>query len=150
VKRLAIVLVLAVSLAVGCGSSGGGTRAAGTRAGTPQLPRALAQRLAAESDAVAAALARGDACAAGRLAERLRADATASIGRVPAAFQEPLSSGVNAVAASVPACVPPAPAPAVTDEDEGDDDEHGRGNGHGNGHGKDGHGNKGGGGEGQD
>jgi hypothetical protein len=134
-RRIVPALALAV-LAAGCGS---GPAAERTRA--PQLPRALAQRLAAESDAVAAALARGDACGASRLAERLRADATVSIGRVPRAFQEPLSSGVNAVVASVPACPPPTTTATSTDEgEEGQpaEREHHRGHGHGRGkgHGK--------------
>ena len=133
-QRLPIALALAAVLAAGCGSTGGGTRVE-----APRLPRALAQRLAAESDAVAAALARGDACEAARLAGRLRADATASIGRVPASFQEPLSSGVNALVSAVPACVPATTTEAQPPE-ENDEDHKGRGHG---GHGKDGkHGGK--------
>lgn len=126
-QRLPIALALAAVLAAGCGSTGGGTRAE-----APRLPGALAQRLAAESDAVAAALARGDACEAARLAGRLRDDATASIGRVPPEFQEPLSSGVNALASAVPACVP---ATTTEPPEENDEGHKGRGNG---GHGKDG------------
>lgn len=117
-KRFAALLPLLAALVAGCGSGNG------ERAQAPQLPRALAQRLAAESDAVAEALARGDACEAARLAERLRTDATASIGRVPPAFQEPLSSGVNALVSAVPACAPPKtttepPPPTAEENDQG-------------------------------
>jgi hypothetical protein len=103
-------------LAAGCGSSRAPSSA------PPKIPSVVANRLATESDGVAAALARGDSCSAATLAAQLRSDASASIGRIPARYQEQLSSGVNAVVAAVPTCIPP-PAP---------DAKHGHGDGQGN------------------
>ena len=98
-------------LAAGCGS------ASHRAAPPPKLPRGVADRLAAESDGVAAALATGDSCRAKRLAARLLADARTELPRVPRRFRRPLTSGVAAVAADIPVCRPappvaPAPAPA--------------------------------------
>jgi hypothetical protein len=133
VRRLTPILC-ACLVAAGCGS---------TRSAAPprqaKLPRAVAARLAGESDAVAAALAAGDPCGAQRLASRLRADATAEIARIPARYREPLSSGVNEVVADVPACAPPvtvtvAPTPSPPpphDNGHGEDNGHGKGHGHG-------------------
>jgi hypothetical protein len=109
---LAAVAAGVLVLAAGCGSS---THTAGPPP-PPKLPYALAHRLASESDAVAAALAEGGACSAQAAGRELRSDATASIGRVPVRLQEPLSSGVNAVVASLPECVPATPAPAAPKE----------------------------------
>ncbi len=122
--RRLIPIVCGCVLAAGCGSE----RAAAPQ--QPKLPRQLAQRLARESDAVSAALARGDACRAASLAARLRGDATASIGQVPPRLQEPLSSGVNAVVARIPACTPPAAPPQARPHDKGKHkgrDKHGKG-----------------------
>jgi hypothetical protein len=119
--RSAVVIGCASALLVaGCG---GGSR---PQAG-PRVPHVLAYRLAAESDAVAAALDRGDSCAAQTAAGRLRSDLTASIARVPAALQEPLSSRVNALTAELPACTPPAPAPQPKKHEEhGKPEKHGK------------------------
>jgi hypothetical protein len=99
--KLAALAAACLVFAAGCGSSTQGT----APPATPKLPQALAQRLASESDVVASALASGNACAAREAGSRLRADATASIGHVPVRLQEPLSSGVNALVAALPACV---------------------------------------------
>jgi hypothetical protein len=98
------VLAVAVALCVG-GCGGGGAERSNP---PPQLPRALAVRLAAESDAVADALAAGDSCRASALAAQLQREAIAGIngGRVPAALQEPLSGSVNELVARVQ-CIPP-------------------------------------------
>jgi hypothetical protein len=106
-----LVLFALVAATAACGAQR--TSAPPPRPRPPKIPNAVAARLAGEADAVAAALARGDACAARQQAARLRADATSSIGRVPAALQEPLSSGVNALVAELPRCVVPA-VPAAT------------------------------------
>lgn len=110
-RRFLILAAAAVATA-GCGSSSHRDAAPAT----PKLPRVLAQRLASESDAVAAAVARGDGCGAKQAAAQLRADANASIGRIPAAYRESLSSGVNTVVAQVPPCkrAPAVTAPAET------------------------------------
>ncbi len=101
--------MLAVS-AVACG----GHASSPPRTARPaKLPRTVAQLLSRESDAVAAALARGDTCEAKRLGQRLRVDATASISRIPVRFQESLSSGVNTLLAELPACHV-APSPVTT------------------------------------
>ena len=83
----------------------------------PRLPRPVAQKLAARTDAVAAALAASDPCRAAALARRLQQDTIASInsGRVAAALQEPLSGAVNDLVGRI-VCVPPPPQ-----------EEHGRG-----------------------
>ena len=89
----------------GCGA--GAKRAAPH---PPKLPHAVATSLAARSDAVAAALAAGDACRALTLARRLQADTVADINarRVPPRLQEQLSGSVNDLVARV-TCVSPTP-----------------------------------------
>ena len=76
----------------------------------PTFSRSLASSLAAQSDAVAAALAAGDTCRALALAQRLQQGTIAAInrGRVAAGLQEQLSGAVNELVAHVQ-CVPPAP-----------------------------------------
>ena len=70
---------------------------------------------------------------------RARTVALLKTHRVPAALQEPLFSGVNALAATQPVCLPSTPAstttPAVTPQAP---KPHGHSHGHGHGHG-DGH-----------
>ena len=105
------MLALAV-LAAGCGGE--------ERAPAPQLRGALAERLAARSDAVAARLDRGDACAARAEAEALQAATIAAVNerRVPQALQEELLGSVTALVESIE-CVPPPPA---AEDDDGDED----------------------------
>jgi hypothetical protein len=92
----------------------------------PTFSRSLASSLAAQSDAVAAALAAGDSCRALTLARRLQQRTIAAInrGRVAGGLQEQLSSAVNALVVRVQ-CVPPRPR-AVPRQDE-----HGHGHGRG-------------------
>jgi hypothetical protein len=113
-------------IAIGCATALLASACGGARphATGPRVPHALAYRLADESDAVAAALDRGDSCAAHTAAGRLRTDLTASIARVPALLQEPLSNRVNELAAALPACTPPAPAPAPASKDHGKHEKH--------------------------
>ena len=59
----------------------------------PRIPSGVASKLAAEAEQVAA-LTPGT-CEARDAAERFRADVIASIGRVPARYQEPLTSAAN-------------------------------------------------------
>jgi hypothetical protein len=115
--------VLAVVVLAGCGS--GDERPAPVR---PKLPFEVAQRLADRSDNVAVALVAGDTCGALDEARRLQEDAIAAINgrRVPAAFQEQLSTTVNDLVSRIE-CIP-------QDEDE----DRGRGKGKGKGKGKDG------------
>lgn len=94
----------------------------------PTFSRSLASSLAAQSDAVADALAAGDSCRALSLANALQQRTIAAIneGRVSADLQEQLSSAVNALVARVK-CVPPAtPAPQEQKHDHGKHKGHGK------------------------
>jgi len=104
VRRAVTVASLAVVLG-GCGS-----QAAATKPAQPRLPRALAQSWAQQADAVAASLAADDGCTAQARVAALQQDVIAAVNahRVPRRLLEPLSSGVNALAAQI-ACTPPAP-----------------------------------------
>jgi hypothetical protein len=91
----------------GCGDGGAKPKPRG-----PAVPKPLANRLAEQSDAVAAKLVAGDRCGAAAAAAKLRADTTAAInaGRVPPPFQENLSSAVSDLVLRVGRCAaPPAP-----------------------------------------
>jgi hypothetical protein len=116
--------VLAAVLA-GCG--GGGD----ANSKEPTLPRPLAERLAAQSEAVADALAAGEAQSAAARAAKLRDEAIAAIddGRVPPELQEELGTAVNLLAEDVArAAMPP---PTTTDGGDGDGDGDGDGEGDG-------------------
>jgi hypothetical protein len=73
------------------------------------MPHSVAAPLAAQADAVAAALGRGDVCGARAQAAILRR--RAHVEPVPAPFRADLLAAVDRLAASVPACLPPAPTP---------------------------------------
>jgi len=90
-KRILPALALCALLPAACGSSSSGS-----------IPRTAAQRLAAETDLVAARVRAGDGCGAAALARRLVLDA--------APFPQARASAA-ALAAEI-ACVPPAPAAA--------------------------------------
>jgi hypothetical protein len=85
----------------------------------PAFSHSLGTALAAQSDAVATALASGDSCRASTLARQLQQRTIAAInqGRVAAGLQEQLSSAVNALVTRVQ-CVPPA-APAEKEHEHG-------------------------------
>jgi len=110
--RLA-VLALVLSLAA-CGGSDE------TSAPAPELPRALAADLAAQSDEIADTLATGDECAAAHQADALQAAAIGAInaGDVPAALQEELQATANELVDSIN-CPPP---PKQEDDDKGKDE----------------------------
>ena len=76
----------------------------------PTFSRSLASSLAAQSDAVASALAAGDSCRALALAHRLQQSTIGAInqGRVSAGLLEQLSTAVNSLVVRV-RCVPPPP-----------------------------------------
>ncbi|HUP32964.1 MAG TPA: hypothetical protein VM184_08015 [Gaiellaceae bacterium] len=116
---------MCVLLAAGCGSE--------ERAPAPQLPGALAERLALRSDAVADRLDQGDECAARAEAEALQAETIAAVNerRVPPALQEELVGSVTALVESIE-CLPPPPVAEEGDDDEEDnedDDDEDRGKG---------------------
>jgi hypothetical protein len=93
----------------------------------PAFSRAVAASLAAQSDAVASALAVGDSCRAATLAHRLQQDTIAAIneGRVAGSLQEQLSSAVNSLVVRV-RCVPPPVVPPPKEEHH----DHGKHKGH--------------------
>jgi hypothetical protein len=101
-------LFVAAVLIAGCG--GGARRAQPPPA--PRLPHALARSWSREANAIAAALAVNDGCAAEQRAGQLRAEVIGAInaGRVPLPLLEPLTSAVNALPARI-TCTPPAPPP---------------------------------------
>jgi hypothetical protein len=91
------------------------------------LPRPLAEQLAAQSEAVADALAAGDTESAKAAAEKLRNDFIAAVnaGQVPPAFEEELGTAVNLLAEDVAAMAPPPPTTTgeTTPQDEEEDDD---------------------------
>ena len=107
-RRLELGAAAAVAL---CLSACGGAKQSAPP--QPTFARSLATSLAAQSDAVASALAAGDSCRALRLAQRLQRQTIGAInsGRVAPALQEQLSSAVNEVVVRVHCVPPPAPAP---------------------------------------
>jgi hypothetical protein len=127
----------ACSALAGCG--GGGSPA-------PALRKADAQRLIALSKQVETA---GTACRRQGAIARVRSAASQLIdsGRVPPELQEPLSSGVNALVADQPTCLPavtasatttapvtPAPPPAAPTHPHGPKPKPSHGHGHGHDH----------------
>jgi hypothetical protein len=92
-------------LLAGCG--GGEHRT--TPLPKPRIPADVASRLAVEADRVAA-LTPGT-CEARDAATRFRQDVIASIGRIPARYQEPLTSAANTLAERLATCVEPKPEP---------------------------------------
>jgi hypothetical protein len=109
--------VVALSLVVGCGSA----------QKQPKLPPALAARLAAASDTVAADLRRTDSCAAATHAAGLRTASAAAIsaGQVPATLATELTRRVRSLVGAIH-CTPP-PAPTAEPQPEANRDEHDHG-----------------------
>jgi hypothetical protein len=71
----------------------------------PRIPAAVAQKLAADAEAVASAAG----CAARGPAAKLQTDLIDSVGRIPSRYQEQLMSAANALVARIPECAPPQP-----------------------------------------
>lgn len=103
--RNGLLTASSAALLAGCG--GGEHRA--TPPPPPRIPADVASRLATEADGVAA-LTPGT-CEARDAAARFRQDVTASIGRIPARYQEPLTSAANTLAERLATCVEPKPEP---------------------------------------
>jgi hypothetical protein len=118
-----VLLASAVLLAPACRGSGE------TAPADQRLPRALAESLAAKSDAVATRLDAGDSCGAAEEATSLQEAALAAIadGDIPSAFEAELEANVTELAGQI-RCE--------------EDDEH-PGRGKGKGRGKNGNGNGG-------
>jgi hypothetical protein len=98
-----VVVLAGLLAACGGGSSSGRTSAAAA------LPSALGRNLAAQADAVAAALERGDECGAYRLGQALVQNVSAArqAGQVPARLDAALTRSVGSLAARLQ-CPPPA------------------------------------------
>jgi|SRR6476646_4886483 hypothetical protein len=79
----------------------------------PRLPRTVATKLALRSDALAAALRRGDGCAAKIQMHGLERQTRLAIssGRIPTAFRARLLAAVADLSGRMPTCVPPPPPP---------------------------------------
>ena len=110
---------LAVMLgAASCGSGSGNSASA--------IPSSVANRLAAQSESIAAALDAGDKCGAAQQADNLRhaADEAIARGSVPAAYQSDLEAAVTNLQ-NIVNCPPP------TNEDgHGDEQGKDKGKGH--------------------
>jgi hypothetical protein len=104
--RNALPMASSALLLTACGS-GGHKEAPPPPA--PRIPAAVASRLAAEAERVAA-LTPGT-CEARDAATRFRDDVIASIGRIPPRWQEPLTSAANSLAGRLQACAEPKPEP---------------------------------------
>ena len=104
---LAVVLALA-----GCG----GATPAQTESAA--IPRSVADRLAAQSESIAAAWEAGDTCGAAQQADDLRhaADDAIAAGDIPAAYQDELESAVENLQNT-----------ANCTEEGDEDEEHGKG-----------------------
>ena len=96
----ALLVVSSVALAAGCGSS---PREQPRVKPPPRIPAAVAQQLAVDADAVASA----QGCAARTPAKQLLDDVIAASPRIPARYQEQLTSAANDLYARIPACPPP-------------------------------------------
>jgi hypothetical protein len=105
--RTGLLAASSVVLLAGCGGSSDKT--APPPPPPPRIPAGVASRLASEADRVAA-LTPGS-CEARDAAARFRTDVIASIGSVPARYQEPLTSAANSLATRTAACVEPKPKP---------------------------------------
>ena len=112
---LAVVLALA-----GCGG------ATPTQTESASIPRSVADRLAAQSESIAAAWEAGDTCGAAQQADDLKhaADEAIAAGDIPAAYQDELESAVENLQ-NTANCT-----------EEGDEDEQGKGKGKAKGHDK--------------
>lgn len=104
--RSGLLTASSALLLAGCG---GGQKAAPPPP-PPRIPADLVSKLASEADQVAA-LTPGS-CEARDAAARFRSDVIASIGRVPARYQEPLTSAANTLAGRLATCVEPKPPKA--------------------------------------
>ena len=101
--RTALLTVSSALLLAGCGDG----KKAEPPPPLPRIPAGVAAKLAAEADRVAA-LTPGS-CEVRDAAARFRTDVIASIGRIPARYQEPLTSAANTLAERLATCVEPKP-----------------------------------------
>jgi hypothetical protein len=102
----------------GCGGDGDSQE-------SQRLDRAVAERLAQQSDAVADAIEANDGCEAERRVEALRSSLQAA--SVPTTVRREIERFANRTFTCVPVAPPPPPAAVSTEED---DDDQGKGKGH--------------------
>jgi DNA repair exonuclease SbcCD ATPase subunit len=107
-----LALASAVLALAACGGGGDATPE------EPRLPRAVAERLAQESEAIADKLDAGDVCGAAQQADTLVDSVEQAIaeGDVPDAFQEELTANAEQLQNDVN-CPQPEPPPAAPDCD---------------------------------
>jgi len=88
--------------------------ACGGTVGKASIPRTVATRLANESDAVAASLQGGDACAAVRKAQLLRRDVSRAIkaGSIPQSLAGPARATALRLSQEIACTPPPPPTPS--------------------------------------
>ena len=122
--RLPSALATACSALV-LASCGGETEQQADRTTTtavgPSIPASVAERLAQRSDSIAAHLDAGDHCAAGKEAQKLRAELTRAVPEIPPDYLEDLSGLVNEIQAQIPVCAqipPPLKSPHDDEDDE--------------------------------
>jgi hypothetical protein len=96
----ALLVASSVALAAGCGSS---AREQPRVKPAPRIPAAVAQQLAFDANAVASA----QGCAARAPAKQFLDDVIAASPRIPARYQEQLTSAANDLYARIPSCPPP-------------------------------------------
>jgi hypothetical protein len=104
--RNALLTASSVLLLASCG----GAHRAAPPPPPPRIPADVAAKLADEADQVAALVP--GSCEARDAAAHFRNDVIAAIGRVPARYQEPLSSAANSLAERLASCVEPKPPKA--------------------------------------
>jgi hypothetical protein len=111
-KAMGAAMLLAAIVAIaGCGDSGSSSQ-------SPQIPAAIAGRLAALSDRTADDLDAGDDCGAAASVAQLKQEAEDAQPEVPDALRPELQAGVEQLASQIE-CVPePAPLPEPTPKPE--------------------------------
>ena len=129
-RPVAVTLAAAVLVLSACGSES----RVESRAAPPRMARAVAAKLALRSDALAAALRRGDGCAATIQMHGLERQTRLAVnsGRIPVAFRNRLLGAVDRLAGEMPSCVPPpppaaGPPPRVKKHDRGKKQKHEKG-----------------------
>jgi hypothetical protein len=93
----------ASSCALLLAACGGNARQAPPPPSPPRIPAGVAGQLSADANRVVAT----EGCAARGAALAFRADVIGSISRVPARYQEPLTSAANDLVARIPPCPQP-------------------------------------------
>lgn len=126
--QLAVLLACGLALISGCGSDEGETSSA-----VPTIPALLSERLASESDDVAAALDAGDGCEAQEQAAELESAVAETQSQLPRELRGELQSGVAVLVSEIECVLAPEPKPEKKEQEEeeqqedGEEGEDGRG-----------------------